>query len=81
MLLIHGEAVNNSGTFPVQSERLSMPLKGHGAPVRYVTLPHEAHRYEGRESVLHTVPEMLKWADTHVKNAPPRSQTTPQQQP
>ncbi len=81
VLLIHGEADNNSGTFPVQSERMYMALKGHGATVRYVTLPHEAHGYAARESVLHTVAEMLKWADTHVKNAPPRSQTTPQQQP
>ena len=38
ILLIHGEADNNSGTFLVQTERLYMALKGHGAIVRYVTL-------------------------------------------
>ena len=43
ILLIHGEADDNSGTFPIQSERLYMALKGHGATVRYVTLPAEAH--------------------------------------
>jgi dipeptidyl aminopeptidase/acylaminoacyl peptidase len=71
ILLIHGEADDNSGTFPIQSERLYMALKGHGATVRYITLPYEAHGYAGRESVLHTVAEMLNWMDKYVKN--PRS--------
>ena len=53
ILLIHGEADDNSGTFPIQSERLYMALKGHGATVRYVTLPHEAHGYAARESNMH----------------------------
>jgi dipeptidyl aminopeptidase/acylaminoacyl peptidase len=75
ILLTHGEADNNSGTFPVQSERFYMALKGHGATVRYVTLPHEAHGYAARESVLHTVAEMLNWMDTWVKHARPREQT------
>ena len=69
ILLIHGEADDNSGTFPIQSERLYMALKGHGATVRYVTLPYEAHGYAGRESVFHTVAEMINWMDKYVKNA------------
>ena len=69
ILLIHGEADDNSGTFPIQSERLYMALKGHGATVRYVTLPYEAHGYTGRESVLHTLAEMVNWLDRNVKNA------------
>jgi dipeptidyl aminopeptidase/acylaminoacyl peptidase len=76
VLLTHGEADNNSGTFPIQSERMYMALKGHGAVVRYVTLPHESHGYAARESVLHTVYEMLAWADTHAKNAGPRDATS-----
>jgi dipeptidyl aminopeptidase/acylaminoacyl peptidase len=76
VLLIHGEADDNSGTFPIQSERLYMALKGHGATVRYVTLPHEAHGYAARESVLHTVAEMLNWADKYAKHAGPRGTTT-----
>jgi dipeptidyl aminopeptidase/acylaminoacyl peptidase len=75
ILLIHGEADNNSGTFPIQSERFYMALKGHGATVRYVTLPAESHGYQARESVLHTVAEMLNWADKYVKNAAPPPQT------
>ncbi|HSK21309.1 MAG TPA: prolyl oligopeptidase family serine peptidase [Longimicrobiales bacterium] len=73
ILLIHGEADNNSGTFPIQSERMYQALKGHGATVRYVVLPHESHGYAARESVLHTLAEMVDWMDRHVKNAPART--------
>jgi dipeptidyl aminopeptidase/acylaminoacyl peptidase len=69
ILLTHGEADNNSGTFPIQSARMYMALKGHGATVRYVTLPHESHGYAARESVLHTVAEMLNWANAYLKPA------------
>jgi dipeptidyl aminopeptidase/acylaminoacyl peptidase len=75
ILLIHGEADDNSGTFPIQSERLYMALKGHGATVRYVTLPHEAHGYAARESNLHVLAETITWLDKYVKNAPTRRQT------
>jgi dipeptidyl aminopeptidase/acylaminoacyl peptidase len=67
VLLIHGEADDNSGTFPIQSERFYVALKGHGTTVRYVTLPYEAHGYAARESVLHTVAEMLNWANEWTK--------------
>ena len=78
VLLIHGEADDNSGTFPIQSERFYVALKGHGATVRYVTLPAEAHGYAARESVLHTVAEMLNWANEWTKpGAAPTAQ--PQQ--
>jgi dipeptidyl aminopeptidase/acylaminoacyl peptidase len=80
ILLIHGEADDNSGTFPIQSERLYMALKGHGATVRYVTLPNEAHGYAARESILHTVAEMLNWSNEFAKNAKPRPTTSQQQQ-
>jgi dipeptidyl aminopeptidase/acylaminoacyl peptidase len=76
ILLIHGEADNNSGTFPIQSERLYMAIKGHGGTVRYVTLPGESHGYSARESNMHVVAETLQWFDTHVKNAKPRATTT-----
>jgi dipeptidyl aminopeptidase/acylaminoacyl peptidase len=70
ILLIHGEADNNSGTFPIQSERLFSALKGHGATVRFVLLPLESHGYAGRESVLHMFLEMNNWLNTYVKNPP-----------
>jgi dipeptidyl aminopeptidase/acylaminoacyl peptidase len=72
ILLIHGEADDNSGTFPVQSERFYAALKGAGATVRYVTLPNEAHGYRARESTGHTLWEMAQWMDKYVKNAPKR---------
>jgi dipeptidyl aminopeptidase/acylaminoacyl peptidase len=67
ILLIHGEADNNSGTFPIQSQRLFHALKGHGATVRLVMLPDESHGYRARESVLHVLAEMLEWFDKYVK--------------
>jgi dipeptidyl aminopeptidase/acylaminoacyl peptidase len=67
ILLIHGEADGNAGTFPIQSERFYAALKGNGATVRYVVLPHEGHGYRARESVLHTLWEMHAWLEQHVK--------------
>ena len=71
ILLIHGEEDNNSGTFPIQSERFYGALKGHGATARLVMLPHESHGYRARESVMHMLWEMTEWMDTYVKNASP----------
>jgi dipeptidyl aminopeptidase/acylaminoacyl peptidase len=71
ILLIHGEADNNSGTFPIQSERMYRAIKGNGGSVRYVTLPDEAHGYAARETIEHVLWEMLTWFDRYVKNAPP----------
>lgn len=68
ILLIHGEADNNSGTFPIQSERYYNALKGHGATTRLVLLPHESHGYASKESILHTLWEMNTWLEKHVKN-------------
>ncbi len=72
ILLIHGADDNNPGTFPIQSERLYQAIRGNGGTVRYVSLPHESHGYVARESVEHTLWEMVTWFDEHVKNAPPR---------
>jgi dipeptidyl aminopeptidase/acylaminoacyl peptidase len=72
ILLIHGANDDNTGTFPVQSERMFAALKGNGATVRYVVLPYETHGYRARESVMHTVAEMVNWMDRYVKHAPPR---------
>ena len=68
LLLIHGEADDNSGTFPLQSERLYNALKGHGGTTRLIMLPHESHGYRGRESVMHMLWEMATWLDEYVKN-------------
>jgi len=75
ILLTHGEMDDNSGTFPIQSERFYMALKGQGATVRYITLPYEAHGYAGRETLLHILAERINWFDKYVKNAPPRAKS------
>jgi len=67
ILLIHGEADNNSGTFPVQSKRYYHALKGHGATAKLVLLPNESHGYKARESVMHVLWETANWLDTYVK--------------
>lgn len=72
ILLIHGEADNNAGTYPLQSERFYGALKGHGATARLVLLPHESHGYRARESVMHVTWETADWLDRYVKNAQPR---------
>lgn len=68
LLLIHGQADNNPGTFTVQSERMYQALQGTGATARLVLLPHESHGYRARESVLHVLAEMFDWADQYAKN-------------
>jgi len=70
LLLIHGEADNNSGTYPLQSERYFNALKGHGAPTRLIMLPKESHGYRARESVMHLLWEQDQWMEKHVKNKP-----------
>ncbi|UHG94927.1 S9 family peptidase [Spirosoma oryzicola] len=70
LLILHGEADNNAGTFPLQSERLFNAVKGNGGTVRYVQLPLESHSYSAKESVLHTLYEMNNWLDKYVKNRP-----------
>ena len=66
LLLTHGEADNNSGTFPIQTERLYQALAGTGGTVRYVSLPLESHGYTARESVGHVQWEMSQWLRTHL---------------
>jgi dipeptidyl aminopeptidase/acylaminoacyl peptidase len=67
ILLIHGEADDNTGTFPIQTERFYQAIKGNGGTARLVLLPDEAHAYRARESVLHVLAEMFEWADRWTK--------------
>jgi len=67
LLLIHGEADNNSGTYPLQSTRYFNALKGLGTTVRLVMLPRESHGYRARESILHMLWEQDQWLEKYVK--------------
>jgi len=73
ILLIHGEADDNTGTFPIQSDRFFAALKGLGAHAELVTYPYEAHGYAARETLLDCVARMIEWYDRYVKNAAPRA--------
>jgi len=68
ILLIHGLADNNTGTFPIQSERYYTALKGFGATVRLVMLPNESHGYAARETILHKHREVLDWMNKYVRD-------------
>ena len=72
ILLIHGEADDNSGTFPIQSERLYQAVRGNGGAARLVMLPDEAHGYAARETIEHVLYEMVSWMERYTKDAPPR---------
>ena len=67
LLMTHGEADDNTGTFPINSERLYAAIKGHGGTVRFVYLPYEAHGYKGRENVLQLLYEQGRWLDKYLK--------------
>lgn len=67
LLMIHGDADNNSGTFPIQSERMFNAIKGNGGIVKYVSLPFESHSYAGRENLLHLLAEQFEWLEKYVK--------------
>jgi dipeptidyl aminopeptidase/acylaminoacyl peptidase len=72
LLLIHGEADDNDGTFPIQSERMYEAVRGNGGVVRLVFLPAEAHGYRGKETIEHVNWEKINWFERYVKEAPPR---------
>ena len=69
LLLIHGAADNNSGTYPMQSERYFNAIKGLGGPARLVILPNESHGYSARESVLHMLWEQDQWFEKYLKKS------------
>ncbi|MEZ6016548.1 MAG: prolyl oligopeptidase family serine peptidase [Planctomycetota bacterium] len=66
LLLLHGDADSNSGTFPEQSKRLFAALQGLGGTARLVMLPYEDHGYRSREAVLQVVAERYDWLLAHI---------------
>jgi dipeptidyl aminopeptidase/acylaminoacyl peptidase len=77
LLLIHGELDANSGTFPIQSERLFQAIQGTGGTARLVILPHENHGYVARESVLHTLAEQFDWLERWLAEEPAEDDAEP----
>ena len=68
ILLVHGEADNNPGTFTLQTERYFQALKGLGAPARMVILPKESHGYAAKENILHLLWEQDQFLEKYLKN-------------
>jgi dipeptidyl aminopeptidase/acylaminoacyl peptidase len=68
ILLVHGEADNNPGTFTLQTERYFQALKGLGAPARMVLLPKEAHSYVAKENILHLLWEQDQFFEKYLKH-------------
>ncbi len=67
MLLIHGAADNNPGTFTLQTERYFQALKNLGAPVRMVILPRESHGYAAKENIFHLLWEQDQFLEKYLK--------------
>ncbi len=63
ILFIHGVDDNNSGTFPLQSERMFAAVKGLGGTARLVMLPNESHAYRARESIMTMLAESERWLE------------------
>jgi dipeptidyl aminopeptidase/acylaminoacyl peptidase len=72
MLLVHGEADHNPGTFTLQTERYFQALKGLGAPARMVILPKESHSYVAKENIFHLLWEQDQFLEKYLKNGTPR---------
>lgn len=66
LLLIHGEMDQNSGTFPLQSERLFDVIQGLGGKARLVILPFEGHSYTAKESLEHLLWEQSQFLKTNL---------------
>ncbi|WP_185151922.1 alpha/beta hydrolase family protein [Chryseobacterium vaccae] len=67
LLLVHGDADNNPGTFTLQTERYFQALKNLGAPVKMVLLPKEAHSYMAKENILHLLWEQDQFLEKCLK--------------
>lgn len=68
LLLVHGAADNNPGTFTLQTERYFQALKNLGAPVRMVILPRESHGYAAKENIFHLLWEQDQFLEKYLKN-------------
>lgn len=67
ILLIHGDADNNPGTFTLQTERYFQAIKGLGGNARMVLLPKESHGYAAKENILHVLWEQEQFLDKYLK--------------
>ena len=69
ILLTHGQMDENTGTHPIQSERLYYAIIGNGGNATYMQLPYEGHVMAYRENVLHYFSVVEKMLDKYVKKS------------
>lgn len=69
LLMYHGAADNNSGTFLIQSERLIQALTGLGKKAVLYIYPFESHGPRCKETYMDMWTRWLSWFDIYVKGA------------
>ena len=67
LLMYHGEQDNNSGTFPIQSERMIQALTGLGKTAVLYVYPFESHAPRARANLLDLWARWLDWFGRYVK--------------
>ncbi len=69
LLLYHGADDNNSGTWPMQSERMIHALTGLGKTAVLYMYPYESHTPRAIENNLDMWARWVDWFDRYVKGA------------
>jgi dipeptidyl aminopeptidase/acylaminoacyl peptidase len=67
LLMYHGADDNNSGTYPIQSERLIQALTGLGKTAVLYVYPFESHGPRAIKNNLDMWARWLEWFDKYVK--------------
>jgi dipeptidyl aminopeptidase/acylaminoacyl peptidase len=68
ILLYHGADDNNTGTFPIQSDRLIQALTGLGKTAVLYKYPYESHSPRAKATYMDIWARWLEWFDKYVKN-------------
>jgi len=68
LLMYHGAADNNTGTFLIQSERLMQALTGLGKTAVLYVYPFESHGPRAKETYMDLWARWLEWFDRYVKS-------------
>jgi len=69
LLMYHGGDDNNTGTFPIQSERMISALTIHGKNAVLFEYPYESHTPRAIENKLDMWTRFIEWFDRYVKDA------------
>jgi dipeptidyl aminopeptidase/acylaminoacyl peptidase len=69
LLMYHGADDNNTGTYPIQSERLMQALTGLGKTAVLYLYPFESHSPRAKKTYLDLWARWLEWFDKYVKKS------------